>query len=76
MRWLLIIPILLVVALPAYGQPTFTELLDEAATQYKQGNYLSVKSLMMKATASLNKRLTEQLEKGERKDGSGSKTNC
>jgi hypothetical protein len=58
-------PILLLVALPAYGQPTFTELLDEAATQYKQENYLSVKSLIMKATANLNKRLTDQLEKGE-----------
>lgn len=65
MRWLLIIPILLFVALPAYCQPTFTELLDEAATQYKQGNYLSVKSLIMKATATLNKGLTDQLEKGE-----------
>lgn len=65
MRWLLIIPILLLVGLPAYSQSTFTELLDEAATQYKQGNYLSVKSLVMKATASLNKRLADQLEKGE-----------
>lgn len=65
MRWLLIIPILLLVALPAYSQSTFTELLDEAATQYKQGNYLSVKSLIMKATATLNKRLADQLEKGE-----------
>lgn len=65
MRWLLIIPILLLVALPAHGQSTFTELLDEAATQYKRGNYLSVKSLIMKATANLNKRLADQLEKGE-----------
>lgn len=65
MRWLLIIPILLLAALPAYCQPTFTELLDEAATQYKEGKYLSVKTLMMKATANLNKEVTDQLEKGE-----------
>jgi len=65
MRWLLIIPILLFVALPAYCQPTFTELLDEAATQYREGNYFSAKSLMMKATANLNKEVADQLEKGE-----------
>ncbi len=65
MRWLLIIPILLFVALPAYCQPTFTELLDEAATQYREGNYLSVKNLMMKATANFNKEVADQLEKGE-----------
>lgn len=65
MRWLLIIPILLFVALPAYCQPTFTELLDEAATQYREGNYLSAKSLMMKATATINKTVAEELEKGE-----------
>ncbi len=65
MRWLLIIPILLFVALPAYCQPTFTELLDEAAIQYEEGKYLSVKSLMMKAAANLNKEVADQLEKGE-----------
>ncbi len=65
MRWLVVIPILLFVALPAYCQPTFAELLDEAATQYREGNYLLAKSLMMKATASLNKKVTDQLEKGE-----------
>jgi len=53
------------VTLPAYCQPTFTELLDEAVTQYREGNYLSVKSLMMKATANLDKTVTDQLEKGE-----------
>jgi UPF0288 family protein (methanogenesis marker protein 3) len=53
------------VALPAYCQPTFTELLDEAKTQYREGNYLSAKSLMMKATANLNKTVADQLEKGE-----------
>ena len=65
MRWLLIISILLFAALPAYCQPTFTELLDEAATQYREGNYLSAKSLMMKATANLDKKVADQLEKGE-----------
>jgi len=53
------------VARPAYCQPIFTELLDEAATQYREGNYLSVKSLIMKATASLNKKVADQLGKGE-----------
>ena len=65
MRWLLIIPILLLVVLPAYCQPTFSELLDEAATQYREGNYLLAKSLMMKATSNLDKTVTEKLEKGE-----------
>jgi len=65
MRWLLIVPILLFVALPAYCQPTFTELLDEAATQYREGNYLSAKSLVMKATANLDKKVADQLEKGK-----------
>jgi len=53
------------VALPAYCQPTFTELLDEAATQYREGNYLSAKSLVMKATANLDKKVADQLEKGK-----------
>jgi len=53
------------VTLPAYCQPTFTELLDEAVAQYREGNYLLAKSLMMKATANLNKTVADQLEKGE-----------
>jgi len=65
MRGILILPILLLAALPAYCQPTFTELLDEAATQYNKGNYLPAKNLMMKATANLNKKIAGELEEGK-----------
>ncbi len=65
MRWLIIIPFLLLTALPAYCQPDFTKLLDEAANQYRKENYLSVKSLMMKATADLNKKVAEEMGKGK-----------
>ncbi len=65
MRWLLIIPFLLLVALPAYCLRTFAVLMDVAATQYVEVKYLSVKRLMIKATANLNKEVTNQLEKGE-----------
>lgn len=65
MRVFLILSILLFIALPAYCQPTFSELLDETAVQYNQRNYLSAKNLIMKATANLNKKIAEELEKGK-----------
>jgi len=65
MRVILILSILLLMALPAYCQPTFTELLDKIAIQYNQRNYLSAKNLMMEATANLNKKIAEELGKGK-----------
>jgi len=65
MRGILILLILLLIAFPAYCQSTFTELLGEAVNQYEKENYLSVKNLMMRATANLNNKIAGQLEKGE-----------